>query len=116
MKATKSVPECVRRIKRINALYKRLKDPDSPTAGKLRDLKDELMDEMVAACPHPSVIATRGDKKLSPSRICDACGHCETLLLQRSFRILGGRTVTYMSAESFRFHTGLLLKRLGINL
>ncbi len=121
MERPSSPAACAAAIKRINARFRTLKDKDGPLAASLIDRKDELIDAMAAACPHPEIIGTRGSAawgpmrlRVGPRRICARCGHCE-VRQEGGYGALSGASRTVPLGDYLE-RQGAILKRLGINL
>ncbi|HTK05400.1 MAG TPA: hypothetical protein VL500_07480 [Candidatus Eisenbacteria bacterium] len=121
MPKTKALSSFIKRIKRINARFRSLKDQDGPLADRLRNAKDSLIDEMASACPHRTMIAIRGFKRRNaPSvpalRLCERCGFCESAPRPSGLPKRPGTLTQFLPVEDYALRQGLALKRLGINI
>lgn len=73
-----SKTEYVRRIKRLNARFRKLKKRDGPVANQIAERKDALIDAVQANCLHQRTVQTDGDRDGDLiKRMCCACGLVE---------------------------------------
>lgn len=122
MPKRRSITSCVEEIRSINRRFRQLKNKDGPTAQRLCQEKDALIDEMIALCHHPSVIAmggvaARGGRPpVAARRFCTRCGHCESEGRDGSFGALANAVALRLSLDDYLLRQGLVLQRLGINI
>lgn len=106
-----------RQIRKVNRQLKHIAEGD-PHWHFLVDRKDRLIDELVAACGHGSLIESppedgSGMMSRYPVRACILCGEAE--YTDGDWLILTGPAKT-VDRCTFTIRLGLVLKDLGVNL
>lgn len=107
-----------RRIRSVNREFKRLEDQDGPKANRLMELKDKLIDELVAKCAHGNLIQAPpsggfGPMSRSHVRSCLDCG--ETEFTQGDWVVLT-KPAEVVDRHEHAIRLGRTLIDLGINI